>query len=356
MIRGMIRNSRFLSCGAPAVLLLATLACGAGAAENRQDPLAAELERSAALLQSRPETDDLRKANEPVLERAREDLREGRRELAMQRLVSVRENLVLTAYLSQHPAEQRRDPAAFEAEWARMGGVLRDQPSTSPGDLDGVPAAARGVGEAVIPQIRIYYDASLDYGRATRPEQGFYYLGAVQAQREVAAFTRSLSAPSPLKAPPLRPLGPELDALEAEMLAVYRPPVSIERHGEFITASAALKEARELDGMGLRYGALLRYLETAQLFAPLRPAAPPAPAAEALAGRLREIEARLSTGGVDHSLGRLFLETAQAESAKAALIADDIFPRYFAALEPARPQPPRPEPEVTVTLVRWPYT
>ncbi|HSB35256.1 MAG TPA: hypothetical protein VLH41_00160, partial [Thermoanaerobaculia bacterium] len=63
--------------------------------------------------------------------------------------------------------------------------------------------------------------------------------------------------------------------------------------------------------------------------------------------------------------GRLFLEAAQAdvEAARpgktadaAQAIAADILPRYFAALAPARPEPPKPAPAVTVTLVRWPYT
>ena len=59
---------------------------------------------------------------------------------------------------------------------------------------------------------------------------------------------------------------------------------------------------------------------------------------------------------MDHSLGRIFLEAAQAEPALAPAIAGDVLPRYFAALEPARPRPPQPAPRATVTLVRWPYT
>jgi hypothetical protein len=39
-----------------------------------------------------------------------------------------------------------------------------------------------------------------------------------------------------------------------------------------------------------------------------------------------------------------------------AVLVADVLPRYFAALEPARPAPSRPAPKVTVTLVRWPYT
>jgi len=40
----------------------------------------------------------------------------------------------------------------------------------------------------------------------------------------------------------------------------------------------------------------------------------------------------------------------------AVSIATDVLPRYFAALGPARPAPPKPAPTVTVTLVRWPFT
>jgi hypothetical protein len=34
----------------------------------------------------------------------------------------------------------------------------------------------------------------------------------------------------------------------------------------------------------------------------------------------------------------------------------DVLPKYFAALAPAPPVATLPDPEVTVTLVRWPYT
>ena len=63
----------------------------------------------------------------------------------------------------------------------------------------------------------------------------------------LAAFCRTLSFPAPRRAPPLRPLAGEVDALDTALLSAYRPPASIDRHSEFITASAAIKEARELD-------------------------------------------------------------------------------------------------------------
>lgn len=355
----MMNSSRTITQGVPVVLLAllgGPFACG-GADAPRQDPYTAELQRSSAALQNAAE--DTRKENQPVLARAEEDLRAGRRQLALQRLVNVRENLALADFQKGIPAAQTKDMASFEAEWTRQGSTLREEPGASASRFEGVPAVARGLGEAALLESRGYYDASLSYGRATTAEAGFYYLGAARAQREVADFLQTLAASSPRPAPPVRELGPELDALETEMLAVYRPPVSIDRHGEFIVASSSLKEAREMDAAGLRYGALLRYLQAAQQFAPLRQNAP-ALEAGAVTGRLREMETRLSAGEVDHSLGQLFLELAQAEvpgsGSTAAIIAGDVLPRYFAALEPARPGAPQPASQVTVTLVRWPYT
>jgi hypothetical protein len=355
------------------------LAAGCGGSSAPDDPLRAGIAREAAFLRSPatagPAWAEARRDNLALLARAERDRRAGRLPLASYRLAAVRAGLAVTSYLSRRPAAQRNDPAAFAAEWERMGGVLRaDLEMPSAAALDGVePAALRALGEAALPQVGIYYRASLDYGQSTTPDSGLYYLGTAQAQREVAAACRELSRPTPLRPPPLRPLGRELAALEAELLAAYRPPASIDRHGEFITASSILKEARELDWAGLRHGALLRYLQAVQRVAALRAsqsAAPPEPAA--LAGRLRELATRLDEGdedGVDHSIAHLLLERAADEVASplpgaspvaaasvAEATASDMLPRYLAALGPASPPAPRPAPQVTVTLVRWPYT
>ena len=321
-----------------------------------EDTLAAEIGRWSQALESRPPQDELRQNLEPAVDRAEESLRQGKRLLATQRIVMAWEDLAVNTYVRALPENKRKDMAAFEAEWAQMGGELR--PYLGPPSLDNLhPAAIRALGEAAFPQVRAYYDASIEQGRATSASGGFYYLGAAQAQREVVDFLSQVSEPASRRPPPLRSLAPEIESLEGEMMAIYRPPVSIDRHGEFITASATLKEARELEEAGLRYGALLRYLQAALQFAPLRGGSVPS----LPEGALAQLESKLSSGDMDHSLGQLFLESAQAHVASgsaegAAVIAGDILPRYFAALEPARPQAPRPEPRVTVTLVRWPYT
>lgn len=344
-------------------LSFGTLACRAQKAAQEpqearkvqgKDPVAAEIER----LLANPSI-HMREVR-PILERAQDDLRQGRRLLALQRMVNARAALALADYRGGRPAVESKELAGFEGEWQRMGTELAaDLGTPSPNALDGLePAALRALAEAAFPQVRIYYHASLDYGRNTTPDSGLDYLGAALSQREIVNASRTFSTPSGRKAPPVRSLEPELDALQHDLLATYRPPAWIERHREFIVASSTLKEARELDEAGLRYGALLKYLQAAELTAPLRHGSEqPTPLkGEALAARLRELDGRLSAGESDHSLGRLFVETAQAEPDRASVIVQDVLPRYFAALEPAPPRSPRPAPQVTVTLVRWPYT
>ena len=358
MLPGMMRRSRTVLL---TLLLTLGAACSRAAETTPQDPLAAEIERWSAFLQSEAAAGkawaEVKPAAQPELDRARQSLKDGRRLLALLRLSNVRESLATTAYLSRRPAGQGKDMVLFEAEWKRMGDELRDRlgaPSVSPSvsALDGMrPAAARALGETALLQIRGYYEASLDYGRNTMPGAGLYYLGNAQAQRELVELLRTLSeTSSPGSAPPLRSLRPELDALEADLLAAYRPPASIDRHGELIVASSTLKEARELDAAGLHYGALLRYLQAALRVAPLRQPSP------MLADSKQDWQARLAVDGVDHSIGRLFLEIAQDNPDNAPIISADVIPRYLAALQPARSEPPGPDPRVTVTLVRWPYT
>ena len=354
-----------------ALLLLAIGAVGSARVQTApaEDPLAAEIERWSAYLRTNTSTDEMwlqvKQATQPGIDGAQEALRDGRRLLALQRLAPAHVNLSAWVYLSERSAAARRDPEGFEVEFALMGKTLKDDLGAPvPSAFQNVrPAAVRGIGEIAQPEVKGFYDASLEFGRMT-PDTGLFYLGAARAQRELVALCRRLSPPSALPVPPLRSLSSELDALEDQLLAAYRPPAAIDRHGEFIAASAAVNEARQLDAAALSSGALVRYLQAAQRVAALTSGPAPIDAA-AVAARLDSFEQRLATGATDHSIGLLFLETARADLAHpaaganpvaAAAIAGDVLPRYFAALGPARPAAVRPAPRVTVTLVRWPYT
>jgi len=326
------------------------------------------LDRWTAFVRTNSSTDEtwkqVKEVSGPVLERARTALASDLRLLAAQLVLAARAQLSAAAYMQAPPASAAKDAAALEAEWKRMGGELGGRLARPDAfALEGVrPAALRALGEAALPQARVFYDASLEYGRATMPEAGLFYLGSARAAGEAVELCRSLSEPVVQAPAPVRPVRREIEALEGELLAAYRPPLSVDRHADFIAASSQLKEARELDEAGLAHGALLRYLQAAQRFFPLRGGGPPA-GPDRLAAALRDLDARLSDGSRDHTIGLMFLERAREalassppEPAVAQAIAFDLVPRYLAALEPARPEPGRPEPSFTVTLVRWPYT
>jgi hypothetical protein len=359
-------------------------ALGALAASTRStDPLEAEVARLSQYLKTSTSTDEMwlqiKAGSAPAMARVESALKDGRRLLALQRLAAVAPNLESAEYVASVSPEARQSDAAFETAWTEAGRDLaKGLRAPSSAAFEGVaPAAVRAVGEASLAQVRVFYDASLEYGRNTSPDSGYFYLGLAKAQSDFAELCRSLSKPSGQKAPSVRPLAAELDALEGELLAAYRPPASIDKHSDFIAASAALKEARELDAAGLAYGATLRYLQAALRAAPLAGKAPPMTTEEA-AKRIAEVESRLADreGGVDQSLGRIFLEAAQADLASAAAsneppaqasaIVTSVLPRYFAALGPAKAAASKPaaagaersanQSVVTVTLVRWPYT
>jgi hypothetical protein len=355
---------------APLLFALLTVRAGIDAPQTSSDSLAAEIERWSDFVKNHTSTDDswsqVKAMTGPLVAKAEEARKDGQRFLALLRLSAARMYLAASVYTGTTSAEQRKDAAPFEAEWARVGKVLQaDLSQPRPAPLNGLaPAAVRAVAEAALPQVRVYYETSREYGLDTMPQYGLLYLGAAQAQREFVDFCRTLSWASEGSPPPVRAIGPELDKLESELLEAYLPPAAIDRHSEFIAASSTLKEARELDEFGLRYGALLRYLQAVQRIAPLRGAPTPLDP-QAITAQLKDFDRQLSQSGRDHTIGRIFLEAAQSDLAHpapgakpvlASTMVRDVLPRYFAALEPARPQPRPPAASVTVTLVRWPYT
>jgi hypothetical protein len=334
------------------------------------DPLSRAVTEAAAALAAETSTErlwtDAKAGIETSVTDAQRALAAGRRWVALERLAQARQALLATRFALGHPAE-RADLAAFEREWTRLDATL-GAAAPAPAPLDTIrPAALRAMAEAALPQVRINYDAGLEYGRNTQPEYGLYYVGVADAQQQFVALARRLtsSTDSARTAPPLRSIAGEIAAVQHDLLSLYRPPASTERHSEFIVASAALKEARHYDASGLRYAALLRLLQATQRTAMLRLAGERDGAA--IANQVKGLRARLEGGRVDHSIGLLMLERAEtaldtstAPGRQAAeAIVSDAMPRYFAALEPARlSTAPRgaATPAVTVTLVRWPFT
>jgi hypothetical protein len=321
----------------------------------------------------------IRESSRPLLADAEAALAAQRPWLALSRLSVVWGNLAASRWVEGQPAERRKSLVALEAEWAKSSGSAsddRDDPDVRAASFAAATASAAGraLAEGALAQAREYREASLEYGRNTVADAGFFYLGAMRGQREFARFAASIPASRDLRgaalpAPTLRDLTVEIEAVEDELLAAYRPPASIESHGTFIRVSALLKEARELNDAGARFGALHRLLDARhRLSRLLHPSALDAATAQA---REREVRERLARSGSDPSLALLFVEAASADADPlfpqtgtvpaprgelAKAVFDDLVPLYFAALGPAPPRAQELKAQATVTLIRWPYT
>ncbi|MGH9374505.1 MAG: hypothetical protein ACRD15_23555, partial [Vicinamibacterales bacterium] len=149
------------------LLLVCLFAAGTQAAIPRaqKDPLAAEIARWSSLIATDTRTDTLwleaRKSSEAALRQGEEALRQGRRLVALERLAAVSQQLGAALYVTGRPAEERKNLPAFEVEWKRVGGVIRDVVSPGGRAAESLatirPALARALAELSISQARESY-------------------------------------------------------------------------------------------------------------------------------------------------------------------------------------------------------
>ncbi len=336
--------------------------------EDRADELAAAIEHWASFLARsdcmREDFQQVRQAGEPVAAIAARSLAGGRRLAALYRLASLQDLVGGMEYELAHLGEDALDLAKVEATWQQEQKALGD--SLMPIDAQAFaqvrPLAVRAIAEAAAGQVRGYFEASLDYARATIPETGLYYIGAARAERDLAALARRLHEVTHGEPPTLRRIAGDIDDLERELLAAYLPPASLARNREFISAHSALQDARTFDAAGLRAAALLRYLQGAVRAAALLQDKGEGDRA-ALQRRLAALREQATVDDVDHSIALMLLEVAEVElemakdgaPTPAAVGVAWALPRYFAALQPSADHA-QPRAELTVTLVRWPFT
>lgn len=349
------------------VLAFGALATCGGRAGVAADPIADDVARWKGWFAADTVTvgfvAQVKRSATTALTSAAEALGKGRRAFALLRLGNVRANLEPALYPATRANVSLEEVDAERARLAPRFDPAALQPLTR---ASGTSVLGLALAQASAMQARQTFDASPAYGQATEPLYGMYYLAQGVSYLDYAAFVARAGASlrsARQRAPKLRSLAREIHALRDEMLAAYRPPLSIDRHPEYIGASSATKEALEYDAAGLDEAALLRYLQAALRFAPLRASAASLPA-PALAARMEAARRQLAEPGVDHSLGTLFLEVAASDAdtasaghaAIASAVVQGVLPRYFSALGPASATDAAKTPEVTVTLVRWPYT
>src|SRR5262249_37705197 len=157
----MTTRPRLALLAAASALLVSLVRWAASRGAAPPDPLSDELARWTARVgdtAAAGETWKQAKASaEPLLADARDALDKGRRHLALFRLASARQTLLAAEYVQGVAV---RDPAAFEAEWTRIGTVLRDDFDLHGADAlaDVRPAVVRALAQAALPPLRIYHD------------------------------------------------------------------------------------------------------------------------------------------------------------------------------------------------------
>lgn len=337
---------------------------------DSEDPLAVEISRWKTFLEENKSTDEnwisLKEITTPFVMKSEKALAAGRRLYALHLLATARAILSAEKYIAELPPDSLKQLSKLEDEWRRTGSILQpvlkrtDRPK-----FDGLPIAVQAICETAYSEIQPFYEASLEYGKSTEPDSGLFYLGSALGQYDFTRFCVTLSDRSASQPVNFPALFSEVDEFEDQVLLAYKPPASIDSHPIFIRTSAMIKQSRELYDAGLYNGALYRYLDARLRFARITFAARSMTAEEANA-QANAVLKKLDQDTKDNSIARLFVEMAVTEVADtspdskggetARAVFEDVLPHYFLALQPAPTKKDSPPAEVTVTLVRWPYT
>ena len=315
--------------------------------------LAAEMDRVRAEASASTPQDD-RVAPDARLDRAKAALAAGRPLLAFYLFEMPWESARAWTFVKASTEVASTD--AFVKKWTATG---EPRPVAGPRRTR-LPVLVDALASAAEARAVTTYHASKAYGEDAGVPAGLYYLGDSHAVVQFAAFARALDWPIPAAAPPLRSITGELNALDAEMTTAYEK-MERSNHPAYIQASAVLKQAKTLNEHGQFAGALFEYLLSTYLFAPLRGAAVPREATPAQVAEARQALA----AGVDHSIAELFLQladegttsTVPAQRLGSGAVLDAVLPAYLRAIGPDTRSSTAPAPaEVTITLVRWPFT
>ena len=328
------------------------------------------------------------------LDRAGTALEAGRCYLALERLTVARQYIEPAAFLAAQaktaaeltPESTKKALSTLQAEFDSR------RPLLAKGSSSAFPMVVRAMREESAVQAPVLNATAPMWAAIEEVVGTLYYGGAGVALQRAIAFEDSLSFPKPGRPPAIAPLAGPVDDYERALIAAYRPPLSADRHTEFIAASAALKTARELQAAGKPEGMLYVYLRARRIGSALTRAGAEPPSIDSLRESIEKWRPRVPSGtpaggGTDHSIAVMFLEQAEAQLDLAepppdalritAAVVEDVLPEYFRLVgEPgsamaeapsssARPSAgtatstqkgAAPAREVTVTLVRWPYT
>jgi hypothetical protein len=339
----------------------------AGAMLQGQQPQVAvrtEIEKLRAQVKTGAQSDDAWKDASDSLARSEQALAAGRIYLSIEELGEAERSLLA----AQRSAELGGDAeqAVFEAKWS-AGRAKLVSFARAAGGATRAPLAIRALEEAARGQVMPLVAGSKAYATVTGVQNGMYYLGEAEGDAQFAKFCRTLQFPAK-EARAARSITTELQALQQKANDAFKPPLSKDKHPQFIRLNSTLKLAEELNAAGLYAGAWYEYLLGTLQFAAVTAKPVDESTRAALTQQIEEETKRVAQGRSDDSLLELYLQQAQAavddhhtstagEWTRASLIVHYVVPAYRSLLEHREVEAPAVAKATTqVTLVRWPYT
>lgn len=334
--------------------------CAAGAAAEQLAAEISSIRHGTESVTPAKGTENEWKQGLGLLDEAEAALKAGRAYLALDRLAAARMLLGPLRFLAEHGDKPKEAVKALQAELASLQRELGEASSST------LPLAVRAFRDEARVQAPVYAHTVAAWDQIEDAMGALFYGGQARELARLAAFEAGLRFPLPPAPPKLSAAGmaDAVDAYERDLVAAYRPPVSADKHQQFILASAALKSARELLAAGSAEGALWNYLKARRYGAAITRADAPTPTREALQATVVAPiagDASLLCRLTQQVATLLEGETVPEDRLRVAdALVHDLIPAYRKLVSgsvSAKPVLAKGAPaKVTVTLVRWPYT
>ncbi len=283
-------------------------------------------------------------------------------QLGLRHLAEAKLEMARAGFLAEHPkVESLEELRNLSAEHPAMGQALEEL-AAARGQR---PAALQALLEVSWGRATRYLHSAPSYGAEANLAAGLHYLAVGHSYYELSRFVAQLPyTPVPRGLGSLPGLSTYQGRLEAEVAALYQPPLSRSHGAEFVGISSLLKLARQLQAEGAVAGALELTLDAQAQLA--RFSKPQASSLDDVEASLDGLFGSFQGAAVDHSLGKLLWHRASSDLRRVAMEEDGslgdiqifmetVLPRYFACLADQAQEASGGEP-VTITLVRWPFT
>lgn len=313
------------------VVLLAT-ACFASPADRVNQEIA-RLEKTLTSLETANLPDDVKDliaAHRGALERAKKATSP---EYKLYRLRDPFIGIETLSFLAEHP-EARVSVETVEKLWRAEAPRFAAKAAKPHGTL-----LERALTESAMTRSKILYDASMAYAKVSSPWSGVYYLGEGAGNLRFRDFLLSATGSSTEASPVREQVAAILASLDKDTLAFFGNDVT---NQAVIPVSVRLKEAHELLNAGRVDGAMLLLIEARAALS--RRGGPKGSYSPAKTSP-KSMAAVLEAWSADEQP-----PMSDALKAEVPALYASLFNTTLKAAAATKPS------QVTVTLVRWPYT